>query len=90
MAGIIANAINIAKGVDVPGDEVDKLAAGFNEVLAGNPEWKSIPAAKKQILYESTLLNIVLMIMESQADDQETRDIATETVRNILASFGID
>lgn len=32
--------------------------------------------------------NIVLMIMESQAEDQETKDIATETARNILVSFG--
>lgn len=89
MAGIIGTAITIAKGVDVPGEEVEKLAAGFNEILGGNPEWKAAPASKKQILYESTLLNIVLMIMESQAEDQETKDIATETAKNVLASFGV-
>lgn len=90
MAGIIATSINIAKGVDVPGDEIEKLAAGFNEILGGNPEWKTTPASKKQILYESTLLNMVLMIMENQAEDQETKDIATETAKNVLASFGVN
>lgn len=90
MAAIIGTAIYITKGVDVPVEEVEALAAGFNDVLGTTREWKMAPATQKQILYESTLLNIVLMIMESQAEDQETKDIATETARNVLASFGVD
>ncbi len=90
MAALIGTAISIAKGVDVPGDEVEKLAAGFNDVLGATPEWKKAPAAQKQILYESTLLNAVMMIMESQAEDQETKDIAVKTANSILASFGAD
>ena len=30
------------------------------------------------------------MIMENQAEDQETKDIAVETAKNILASFGVE
>jgi len=90
MAAIIGTAIYITKGVDLPVEEVEALAAGFNDVLGTTPEWKKAPVAQKQILYESTLLNIVLMIMESQAEDQETKDIAIETARNVLASFGVE
>lgn len=90
MAALIGTAITVAKGVDVPGDEIEKLAAGFNDILGTTPEWKKTSAAQKQILYESTLLNIVLMMMESQAEDQETKDIAVKTAKSVLASFGAD
>jgi hypothetical protein len=40
MAAIIGTAIYITKGVDVPVEEVEALAAGFNDVLGTTPEWK--------------------------------------------------
>lgn len=89
MAGIIATAITIGKGIDVPGEDIENLAAGFNTALGTSQDWKKASASQKQALYESTLVNIVLMIMESQAEDQGTKDIAVETARNILASFGV-
>ena len=90
MAGIVSTAIYIGKGIDVPANEVENLAASFNTLLAAAPEWKQTPASARQNLYESTVLNIVLMIMENQAEDQETKDIAVETAKNILASFGVE
>lgn len=90
MATLIGTASSITKGVEMPGDDIEKLAAGFNNALGNTPEWKKTPTAQKQILYESTLLNIVLMIMESQSDDQESKDIATKNAKNILASFGVN
>lgn len=90
MVGLLWTSISIAKGVELPDEEVEALAAVFNEALGSNLEWKKAPASQKQLLYESALLNIVLMMMGNEAEDQETKDVTMQTARDIQTSFGIE
>ena len=90
MAGLIGLSITIAKGVDMPEKELETLASGCNVALGSNPDWKKTSAKDKQTLYETMLISAVLMIMQTQAEDQETKDAAVATARNILTSFGVE
>ena len=90
MTVLLGLAISINKGTELSDAEAENFARGINDALGSTPEWKQAPAKEKQVLYESMLLTTVLMIAGHQAEDQESKDMASETARNILASFGVE
>lgn len=89
MTVLLATAININKRIELSDADAENFAQGINNAFGSTPEWKKAPAKEKQVLYESMLLTTVLMIAGNQAEDQESKDMATETAKNVLASFGV-
>lgn len=83
---LIGASAQVHTGKEISDTVLEKFVYDVNDILAGSPSFRALPVAKKQELYESSVL--IGAMIAGMATDPETKADSKALARQVLQSVG--